>query len=161
MTRALIPILVAVISCRGSGHVDRSDRVTLPIADADIIVVGKLLAKSRLPNLREYHPQRDMQAAAIWEVTEVVQGAVTPSRIIVAHWAAVDASPWPDYENLKVGQSYRLAVEPLTASPEHSHYLRFDDFEDDTLFSESLDHPAYYENGMIPQEIVSRHPRKT
>jgi hypothetical protein len=80
-----------------------------------------LRACSRPYSLREISPYRAALMVCEWEPGEVLAGAVTGTRLRVAHWSVRDGNPLPIASALP-GMAARLRLEPLIGALQMEGY---------------------------------------
>jgi hypothetical protein len=113
-----------------------------------IEVEAKLLATSRIPELRELAPYRDALVINEFAVGKVLKtskdwtfnGRIDPGhKIRVAQWGMVDGIK-TNLAQAKVGQTYRLVLEVFTGHPE-----KVEETETSSSLPEDFEIPLLYE----------------
>jgi hypothetical protein len=113
-----------------------------------IEVEAKLLAASRIPELREIAPYRDALVINEFVVGKVVKtsndwtfnGRIEPGqRVRVAQWGMVDGVK-THLTQAKVGQAYRLVLEVFTGHPE-----KVEETETSNSLPQDFEVPLLYE----------------
>jgi len=81
-----------------------------------LVVGAKLLRTTPAPTPQAIAPYRRALVVYEYQVDEVLAGSYAQKRLLVAHWAILDARVLP--ANRKIGQSYRLTLEPFKDHPQ-------------------------------------------
>jgi hypothetical protein len=132
----------------GKNYMAMRTRVTSRKPLPQIEVDAKLLAVSRIPELREIAPYRDALVVNEFAVTKVrkvskdwkINGAIEGGRKIrVAQWGMVDGTKTA-LAQAKVGETYRLVLEVFTGHPE-----KVEEREIANSLAEDFEVPVLYE----------------
>jgi hypothetical protein len=78
---------------------------------------GRLVARSRIPTLREISPYREALAVYEYRVEKVLEGRFPAPRVRVAHWVILDGGTLPP-AGRREGEVYELRLEPFAANPQ-------------------------------------------
>jgi len=81
-----------------------------------LVVTGKLVEAAPTPTVKAIRPYRRCLTVHTYEVQEVLSGRYRRRRILVAHWAILDARVVG--LRRQVGRTYRLTVEPFADHPQ-------------------------------------------
>jgi hypothetical protein len=104
-----------------------------------IEVEARLVARSKVPTLKEIQPYREALVIYEYAVAKVLQGKrQLPQRIRVAHWALLDGAG-TGIERVDEKASARLILEPFDANKQLESTYRSDTLPDD------FDMPLFYD----------------
>jgi len=81
-----------------------------------IAVEAKLIAVTPTPAVKDIQPYRRALVEYAYDVTKVLDGRCDAKRILVAHWAIMDAQPIP--LGRKLGDVCRLLIERMADNPQ-------------------------------------------
>lgn len=92
----------------------------------------KLLARldhATLPDSSQLGSYRRMLVDHTYDVLKVLEGEYAAKSVVVLHWAILDLHPVEGIPH-KVGQTYELVLEPVTAHPELTSELQLSESDD-------------------------------
>jgi hypothetical protein len=104
-----------------------------------IAVLATLTRASTVPTPSSIVPYKDALVLNVYQVERVLEGTLAEREVLVGHWAVRNGKSVPDAER-KVGQRYRMTIEPLASHPRLKQVARCDATEAARL-------PAYMDHG--------------
>ena len=76
---------------------------------------ARLVAKSKLPTLKDISPYSESLAVFEYEIVEVTKGMILANRIRIAHWTILGGQYTP-YRDAPIGTVTEMVVEPFRAN---------------------------------------------
>ncbi|HEY3964433.1 MAG TPA: LamG-like jellyroll fold domain-containing protein [Planctomycetaceae bacterium] len=101
----------------------RQSRTVVP----QLRVRAELVAKSTVPTAAQIQPHRSALMMCKYRITDVLEGRIDQSWLLVAQWALLDRQDQPIVKQ-SVGTETELLLEPFERNPQAQRYLYSDDF---------------------------------
>ena len=102
-----------------------------------LTVLATLTRASTVPTPSSIAPYKDALVLNVYQVERVLEGTLAGREVLVGHWAVRNGKAMPDAER-RVGQRYRMTLEPLESHPRLKQLARCDATEAANL-SEYMD----------------------
>jgi hypothetical protein len=90
-----------------------------------LTVLATLTRASTVPTPSSIAPYKDALVLNVYHVERVLEGTLAGREVLVGHWAVRNGQSTPDAER-RVGQRYRMTLEPLESHPRLKQLARCD-----------------------------------
>ena len=115
-------------------------------SDNSVVVEARLVKKTNLRDGHDSSCSPGLLAATICEISQVLQGSLDATRVQVFHLAVVGEQKLETYEQLRIGNTYRLTLEPFGPDHRFWNFMQYDPFEEYELL-------CFYAADQLPEPI--------